>query len=181
MTQPSLHRGDAVSIRMTKWGDRPHWVYPGRYLGSDEHGHWIGFPRGTHFQRPGREYTAEYDQVALIAPQEAAERGFVACIHGPESVKTHIYVDICTAPTFDGTAFHAVDLDLDVVQRVSGVTFLDDEDEFAEHQVSYAYPAAVIAAAQASAAHVLDLVSRGRAPYDGQSHLPWLAVLAALD
>lgn len=176
-----LERGDHVAIRMTKWGERPHWVYAGRYLGSDEHGQWIGFARGTEFSRPGRSYTAEYDQVSVIAPDGAPERGFVACIHGPESVKTHIYVDICTAPTFDGTDFHAVDLDLDVVQRVTGLTFVDDEDEFAEHQVSYGYPAEVVAAAEASCAVVLERVRTGQAPYDGQTHVPWLEVLAALD
>lgn len=176
----TLQRGDQVSIRMTKWGERPHWVYPGRYLGSDQFGHWIGFRVGTHFERPGREYTADYDQVALIAPEDAGERGWVACMHGPESVKTRYYVDISTPPTFDGTDFHAIDLDLDVVQRVTGLTFVDDEDEFAEHQVNYGYPAEVVSNAEASCARVHEAVSTGQAPFDGATHLPWLEVLATL-
>ena len=32
----------------------------------------------------------------------------------------------------------AVDLDLDVIRRFDGSWFVDDEDEFAEHQVSSA-------------------------------------------
>ena len=70
----------------------------------------------------------------------------------------------------------AVDLDLDVIRLPDplppvesapwdvppagpGEVFVDDEDEFAEHQVLYGYPADVVAAAQASC----DALVRGRA------------------
>ena len=46
--------GDPVEVRMTKWGDRPHWEFACLYLGDDEHGDWLGFPRGTQMTRPGR-------------------------------------------------------------------------------------------------------------------------------
>ena len=39
--------GDAVRVVMTKWGDRPHWEFDATYLGSDEHGDWIGIA-GRH-------------------------------------------------------------------------------------------------------------------------------------
>ena len=39
--------GDTVDVRMTKWGDRPHWEFASVYLGDDEHGDLAGFPGGT--------------------------------------------------------------------------------------------------------------------------------------
>ena len=72
----------------------------------------------------------------------------------------------------------AVDLDLDVVKLQDGTIFLDDEDEFAEHQVSFGYPPEVVAMAERSAAQVLAAVRDGTAPYDGTADA-WLARLAA--
>ena len=48
-----------------------------------------------------------------------------------------------------------VDLDLDVVRwRDSGSVEVIDEDEFAEHQVAYAYPDHVVANARGAADHL---------------------------
>ena len=38
MRPMSLAPGDTVHVRMTKWGDRPHWEFTCVFLGSDEHG-----------------------------------------------------------------------------------------------------------------------------------------------
>ena len=53
-----------------------------------------------------------------------------------------LYVDITTPPVWDGDHVTAVDLDLDVIRRFDGSWYVDDEDEFAEHQVGYGYPEA---------------------------------------
>jgi len=164
---------------MTKWGDRPHWVYPGTYLGSDEHGDWIGFRVGTHFARPGAEFVAGYAQVTLLPAEDAEHRGWVATLHGPESVKTRFYTDIPTPPVREGNTWYAVDLDLDVVERVWGEIYVDDEDEFAEHQVRLGYPAEVVAAAETSCARVLAAVTTHQAPFDGATAARWLRVLAS--
>jgi hypothetical protein len=89
-----------------------------------------------------------------------------------------------------------VDLDLDVVRladpmpdhaleaavaagRTSGEIYVDDEDEFAEHQVAFGYPADVIERAQASCDEVLAAVRAGLPPYDG-AHRRWLDALSLL-
>jgi hypothetical protein len=175
-----MERGSLVRIEVTKWGERPHWVYAGRWLGHDDHGGWIGFRAGSRFSRPGRDYTAPYDQVALVpaaGPEE--QRGWLATFHaagGP----VQVYVDITTPPVWDADVVHAVDLDLDVVRGSTGSTWVEDEDEFAEHRVTLGYPAALVAAALASCERVEHAVRAGHAPYDG-SHRRWLDVLAALD
>ncbi len=157
---------------MTKWGDRPHWEYDATYLGVDQHGTWLGCPTGTFYSRPGMEFVATFAGVVLIPAGDAPH--LAAFNDGHAQAAT--YVDITTPPVFDGELLRAVDLDLDVVKRQDGAIYLDDEDEFAEHQVSFGYPPEVVAMAERSAADVLTAVRAGTAPYDGTADA-WLARL----
>ena len=90
-----------------------------------------------------------------------------------------VYVDMTTPPVWDGATVRAVDLDLDVIRGRDGDVVVDDEDEFAEHQVAFGYPPEVVALAEASRDQVRAAILAERAPYDG-SHEPWLAALARL-
>lgn len=183
--------GTPIRCEMTKWGDRPHWQFAGLYLGSDEHGEWLGFPRGTHNRRPGYAFDSQADAVTL-APTGG---WYAATFHAP-GIWCDLYIDIATPGRWDGDVLRAIDLDLDVIrmssepphatgsapQNVSagpGEIFVDDEDEFADHQVTYGYPADVIEAAQASCDDVVAAVRAGVAPYDG-THRRWLAELSRL-
>ncbi len=168
--------GTPVRCEMTKWPDRPHWVFGGSYLGSDGHGDWIGFPRGSRFTRPGADVTMPNDQVGLVPSESLDERGWVAAFHGPGS-DFRLYVDMATPPVWDGTVVRSVDLDLDVVQGVSGRVWIDDEDEFADHRVRWAYPEDVVEGALRSCRRVESAVHRSEPPFDGETHLPWLARL----
>ena len=173
----TLALGGTVDVRMTKWGDRPHWSFASIYLGDDEHGTWLGFPRGTRMTRPGAEYVSPTDQLGLVplSSLPAAERGWLTTFHGPGGPLS-VYVDITAPPTWDGPTVTACDLDLDVVRELDGRVWVDDEDEFAEHQVSLGYPAEVIADARASCDRLVALVGGGHPPYDGSSG-PWFDVL----
>lgn len=177
----SLALGDPVRIEMTKWGDLPHWHIPGRWLGSDEHGDWIGIPAGTPMSRPGMAVRNQVDQVGLVPPAGAPgiERGWLATFHAPGGPRMLVYVDITSPPTWDGSVLRAVDLDLDVVRGIDGRVWVEDEDEFAEHQVELGYPGDVVALAEASRDHVHAAVLGEHPPYDG-SHEPWLAALGRL-
>ncbi|QBR92226.1 DUF402 domain-containing protein [Nocardioides euryhalodurans] len=170
--------GTPVRCEMTKWPDRPHWVFAGRYLGADEHGDWIGFPAGSRFTRPGADYVAPYDQVGLVPHDGLPERGWIAAFHDPRG-SVRVYVDIATPPAWDGATVRSVDLDLDVVQGLTGRVWVDDEDEFADHRERWAYPEQLVAGALASCRSVEDVVRRGEPPFDGSSSRAWLAVLAA--
>src|SRR6476661_1495952 len=164
---------------MTKWGDRPHWEFDAVLLGSDAHGDWIGIPRGTFMSRPGAEYVAPVDQVGLVpAPGPDEQCGWLATFHavgGP----VQVYVDMTTLPVWDGPVLRAVDLDLDVVRGRDGDVVIDDEDEFAEHQVAFGYPPEIVALAEASRDRVRAAILAEEPPYDGR-HEHWLAVLASL-
>lgn len=159
---------------MTKWGGRPHWEYDGVFLGSDEHGEWLGCPAGTFYSRPGLEFHADVDSVTLVPRDQA----WCATFHAP-GIRFDVYVDVTMPPTWDGRVLRAVDLDLDVIRRSDGSVYLDDADEFAEHRALYGYPDDVVAMAEASAASVLAAVEAGVPPYDGSAER-WLAALVEL-
>jgi hypothetical protein len=159
---------------MTKWGDRPHWEFDGVYLGSDEHGDWLGFPAGTVMSRPGVEVRPDNDQVGLVP----AGGAWLGTFHAPGGT-VWTYVDMTTVPVWDGDVVRAVDLDLDVVKPLDGATYVDDEDEFAEHQVRFGYPPETIALAEATRDTVYAAVVSGAAPFDGTSDR-WLTTLGEL-
>ncbi|WP_162599884.1 DUF402 domain-containing protein [Nocardioides solisilvae] len=174
---------------MTKWGDRPHWTYEALWLGCDEHGDWVGVPRGTRFTRPGHTFVGPNEQVVLVPrPADGDPTAWsLATFHGPGAgslpplggVPVALYVDVTTPATWDGGTLRAVDLDLDVLAGDDGRVLVDDEDEFDEHRVALGYPDEVVEAARAGCAAVLAAVRGGHPPYDG-AHRRWLDALAAL-
>jgi uncharacterized protein len=169
--------GTPVRCEMTKWPDRPHWTFGGSYLGADEHGDWIGFPKGSRFTRPGADVTMPNDQVGLVPAESVGERGWLATFHAPGS-DFRLYVDMATPPVWDGDVVRSVDLDLDVIQGLTGRVWVDDEDEFADHRVRWSYPDEVVEGALRSCRAVEGAVRRREPPFDGETHLPWLARLA---
>jgi hypothetical protein len=166
--------GQSIRVEMTKWGGRPHWTYAGVFLGTDGHGEWLGCPIGTHYHRPGMEFVSDFASVTLVPAEGAAH----LATFNTEPAKSEIYVDMTTPAAWDGSVLHAIDLDLDVIKRPDGTIFVDDEDEFAEHQVAYGYPPDVVAMAERSAADVLSAVRASMPPYDGTADA-WHARLGA--
>jgi hypothetical protein len=183
--------GTPIRCEMTKWGDRPHWQFGGIHLGSDEHGEWIGVPAGTHHHRPGHEFHSAVDCVTLVP----LDRWHLATFQAP-GIWCDLYIDVTTPAAWEDGALRAIDLDLDVIRLPDplppvesapwdeppagpGEVFVDDEDEFAEHQVAFGYPAEVIARAQASCDELVAAVRAGLPPYDG-THQRWLDALRLL-
>ncbi len=171
-----------VRVLTRKWPDAPHWEYDAVPLGSDAHGDWVGVPAGTWLAKPDRGFTAWCDHVVLL-PRDS---WWVATLYGDDPAldadrPVDVYVDIATPSTWSSGSdrVSAVDLDLDVIRDPDGRVWIDDEDEFAEHQQLLGYPAEIVEAAKTSCAEVLAAVTGRRAPYDG-SHLPWLARLRGL-
>jgi uncharacterized protein len=170
-----LTPGDPIRVELSKWGDRPHWEFDGLFLGTDEHGDWIGFPAGTLMARPGMEVRPANDQVGLVPAGPDEDRAWLGTFHGPGGL-VRTYVDMTSVPHWDGNVVRAVDLDLDVIETLEGEVVVDDEDEFAEHQVLFGYPAEIVALAEATKDAVFAAVRGRRAPFDGAAD-PWLGVL----
>lgn len=158
--------GDPVRVRYTKWGGLRHWEWDATVLDVDEHGVWLHMPAGTHMSRPGMSVLEEIEWVALAPHDQPWLAGFY-----PESKWARLYVDMATVPEWhllgDGGGWEvtAVDLDLDVILTREGHLFVDDEDEFAVHQVELGYPRVVVELAEASRDWVHAAVVAGTEPF----------------
>src|ERR1044072_3929667 len=119
--------GDAVRIEMEKWGGRPHWHIPGRWLGTDDFGDWIGIPAGTLMVRPGLEIVSQHDQVGLVPTggTDVEGGGVPPFPRAPPPVWGA--GDLAPPPVWDGDTVRAVHLDLDVIRGRQGDVVVDDE------------------------------------------------------
>jgi uncharacterized protein len=178
-TRGTVHPAECperVRVLARKWPDRPHWEFDALRLGEDAHGTWIGSPAGTPFSRPGAAFVSDQDLVTLV-PREAP---FMATFYAPGGVShCDVYVDITTPAVWRDGTVTAVDLDLDVVRGWTGRVWVDDEDEFADHRVRFAYPSDVVRMAARSCEAVHAAVVQGRAPYDGTARA-WLRTLVTV-
>lgn len=164
-----------VRVQTRKWPDDPHWEFDAVRLGVDAHGHWVGVPQGTWLSKPDKGFTAQADHVVLL-PHDG---WWVATLYGHDAERPmDVYVDMTTPCQWsaDESTVTCVDLDLDVIRSVDGEIWIDDEDEFAEHQVLRGYPAHVIAGAEASCAEVFAALTARSGAFDGIA-LEWLARL----
>jgi hypothetical protein len=155
--------GVVVDVRFTKWGGGQHWEFPVTVLGTDEHGVWAGAGVGTRLWRPAASFVSQFDWVTLV-PHGAA---WAASFYDSEDQPVAVYVDMTTPAQWSGSTVSMVDLDLDVVLRRDGTLFLDDEDEFALHQVELGYPPEVVTMARAAADEVLAAIAEGAEPFGG--------------
>lgn len=178
--------GTAVHLDFRKYDGAEHWQERYRLLGVDAHGVWLGMPAGVSYGRPGLHLVSKAPTVRLLPHPESfagAHDRFAACFNAPSSDDPRdisIYVDITTPPVWsvtpEGLRATLIDVDLDVVGRFNSEIFIDDEDEFAEHTVRYAYPDDLIAATRAAADAVFELVRSRIAPFDGTGE-SWLECL----
>lgn len=166
-----------VRILTRKWPDAPHWEYDALWLGADAVGQWVGISRGTWMSRPGAGMHATADHVVLV-PHEA---WWLATFYDDDPQRPFdTYVDITTPATWSGDEMRCVDLDLDVIRDRDEHVWIDDEDEFAEHQVELGYPADITAGARSSCGAVLDLVSNDAAPFHRMTAFGWIERLRAV-
>lgn len=162
--------GDRIVQRYRKYDGTPHWRFDSVYLGSDRHGVWVGGAPGDVFQRPGRRFLADAHYVTLIP-----EGQFVATFNAESvAVRSRVYVDVMSVPQWQDAEVQAIDLDLDVIRRYTGEVLIDDEDEFAEHQVAYGYPPELIDSVRRTADDLLVAVQTEQEPF-GRVGFDWLA------
>lgn len=152
------------AVRFTKWGGRRHWECDLEPLGEDEHGLWLGGRAGTPMRRgDGRLFPQPADFVMLVP----VAGNWIASINAPStSTSTAVYIDVTDRPRVVDGVVRAVDLDLDVIRRWDDSVEVLDEDEFAEHQVRYGYPAEVIVEARATCDDLFARLSAATQPFE---------------
>ncbi|WP_037908115.1 DUF402 domain-containing protein [Actinacidiphila yeochonensis] len=163
-----------VQVNYRKYDGSLHWNLRMRRLGEDEHGVWLGLPASS-VMRKGHDHEVPIAEAHVVLfPRDA---WWTASFNAPPR-STEIYCDITTPPLWPSSAeVTMVDLDLDVLRkRGSATPLLVDEDEFAEHQAHYGYPADVIRSAEESARWLMHAVAERTGPFDGR-HLGWLAMV----
>jgi uncharacterized protein len=160
-----------VDCDIRKWDGRSHYRFDVELLGRDEHGTWLAGRPPVPFAGP--EYPGVFDyRFAILVPED---RWWIATFYAPDPrLEIETYVDIAT-PTRWISESHltAVDLDLDVVRRFDGTLYIDDEDEFDDHRVSYGYPSDVVETARRTASELLDALTQSREPFRDIGHR-WL-------
>lgn len=170
--EPATH---PVRVVYTKYDGTLHWNYTASHLGTDEHGVWLGMPANSPSQR-GHEPPMLAPAAYVILFPNAWWTG----MFNDAPWRTEVYCDITTVPRW--TTPHKVtmvDLDLDVIRRRDGTLFIDDEDEFLDHQVRYTYPPDVIATARHTADTLHAQVRANQEPFATTYH-HWLALARQL-
>lgn len=167
--------GALVVARAWKYDGLPHWVVPGFYLGSDEHGHWLHQPAGSLVARPGAAHLAQTNALCLIP----FEGSWVATLYADPADDFDVYIDLSHGIGWrplqqGGWEVNSVDLDLDVIRSRTRGTFLDDEDEFEEHGLSMGYPEELKAEIRAASGALLDAVRRDEPPFNHSHRQHWL-------
>lgn len=183
MTDPTeFPAGTAVHVNFRKHDGRQHWQSFGRLLGTDQYGAWAGFAPGAEFYRPGKAVKAGRAHVLLFPP----DHGWVGRLYAgaPEGLIRY-YIDLSTVPVWSQTAtgleVSMVDLDLDVVERGGQAPYIDDEDEFLDHQALFGYPADLVDQVRRDADELLEAVIVGRPPFAEDVVRRWVTALGDLE
>lgn len=149
-----------VDILFVKYPDTRHWNYRMYRFAVDDYGTWLGGRAGDTARRGDEPPTTfRYPFVKLIG------NGSWSTPLWNAGGRIALYVDIVAPAIWDGYRVKMVDLDLDVVELFDGHRYLDDEDEFLEHQEVLGYPPRLVDGARAAAARVITDMERGAEPY----------------
>ena len=149
-----------MEVRFTKWGGVPHWRFVLERLGTDGYGLWLAGRTGITLRRGHEPPIQQPHDFVMLIP---ADGDWTACWNA--GIDIELYVDITTRPEVGVDAVTMVDLDLDVIRRLDGTVAVLDEDEFAEHQVRYGYPAEIVVQARATTDAIVAALSAGAEPF----------------
>ncbi|SDJ38025.1 hypothetical protein SAMN05421874_101622 [Nonomuraea maritima] len=159
-----------VRVVYRKYGGALHWHHAGRLLGEDSHGVWVEVPSGTVARKGTDPPITRPTAATMLFPRD--DWWTASFNHLPD--RTEVYVDVTTIPEWRDYEVTMLDLDLDVIRMRDGQLILDDEDEFALHQVLLDYPPDLIIRAQRTADWLMNAVGKRKGPFNG-AHLAWLS------
>ncbi|MEN8041358.1 MAG: DUF402 domain-containing protein [Actinomycetota bacterium] len=154
-----------------KWPDREHWQFPMRYRGEDEHGCWYYVAPDTSVHRGDEPARPMGDSLVVLVPDN---QWWIVEFTWDNPQHT-VYVNIGTPVERHGDRITTFDLDLDVVRELDGSVLVIDEDEFAAHQVEYAYPQRLIDGARSAADQAAQMLREGIEPF-GSAPDQWIAL-----
>jgi len=156
---------NTVSRHSTKYDGSLHYRYLGTVVQADSDLLMLYAQPGTVCDSYRGQMTAKYHSLELYWPDRFYN--LTVMWHPDWRPRMH-YVNIATPATWDDGTLRFIDLDLDVIWFAdSGEIVLDDEDEFALHQMRFGYPGDLIAQVQRSSDQVRQLLAQSAYPFDG--------------
>lgn len=161
-----------VTVQFLKNPNFRHWGFEATFLGEDEHGRWVAVPAGSKRWKGEKDYPPTRWDAVFCAPHEG---WWHLHYNGPHSPNYTMFVDINTPPVWDGAGrYEMIDLDLDVAMTHEGEIVVEDEDEFALHQVQYGYTSEMVDAARRAMVEIVEALTNGAEPFFGVAE-HWLA------
>ena len=157
-----------VTVRATRFDGADHWVHPATLAHAADDLVVTQTSAGLDISRGnGKYFTSPYDTNGHYWP----DRWFnVIRLELPGQGLFGYYCNIATPLQFDGATVGYVDLQLDVIARVTGsgglTYWLADEDEFEEARDRYGYDDALIERCYAAVKQCSALIERREFPFD---------------
>lgn len=151
-----------MTVQFLKYPDSRHWGFEAHWLGEDQWGDWIALPEGSKRWKGDVDVRPTQEDAVFCVP-----RGEWWHLHynGPVTKLTH-FVDIVTPPVWvSENRYEMVDLDLDVIVDQAGAVMIDDEDEFALHQVQLGYTDEMIQRAELETHRIVKELEARREPF----------------
>jgi len=165
---------DPVTVQFYKIPRALHWGFAGYLVGQDEHGHWVGLPKGSDRWKGETKWRPTGEDAVQCFPHQG---WWVLHYNGSVRPISH-FVDIATQPRFSDGRFEMIDLDLDLVVLADGTVEVEDEDEFEVNEVTLGYSPDVIERARAETDRVAGLLQRREEPFFEVAER-WLQVVSS--
>lgn len=151
-----------VTVQFLKYPDILHWGFETRFLGEDDYGTWVWLPQGSRRWKGEQPVRPAVAPAVMCAPRDG---WWHLHFNGDDTDFSH-FIDITTVPAWVAEdRYEMVDLDLDVVVRQDGTVEVEDEDEFAVHQVKYGYTTEMIERAIVETGTVVRSLEAGSEPF----------------
>lgn len=166
-----------VTVQFLKNPDILHWGFDAGYLGEDEWGSWIAVPKGTRRWKGREAFRPTSVSAVFCAPRD--EWWHLHYNGHPDGYTSYShFVDIVTPPVWvSDDRYEMIDLDLDVALAQDGTVEVQDEDEFAVHQLEYRYSEEMIRRALAETDRIVAALQHRQEPFF-EVAAGWLARVA---
>ncbi|MFZ5824133.1 MAG: DUF402 domain-containing protein [Bacillota bacterium] len=158
-----------VFVQEYKYNGEKHYSYPARLISRSPDLLILYGPLNRPLNHPGRNLvdvpianqTIEYhflDRPYNIMAGFNADGSF-----------WRYYCNIATPAKIEGQTISSIDLDLDLSIEADFRYTVEDEDEFEQHRLEWAYPPAVVTMARDGLAELIRLVESRSFPFDGHA------------
>ena len=152
---------DSVTVQFYKYGGALHWGIETARLGEDGWGVWLSYPRGAERWK-GHDVRSPNPHAAVVC---VPHDDWWLLHYSPGHPNISHFIDVNTPGEWSSGRVELIDLDLDVVVNADGSVEIDDEDEFALHQLELGYTDDLIERARNTADRLFLDVTAGSEPF----------------